>query len=655
MRQRLARAALLAVAASLAVAMTGGAASVGQPPVVSGLDSYVVNPGQALTLSGDHFSSDVNRGDCSLAGIPTVVFSALDGSGDHPVKPSSSNSSVCSNTRLVVTVPGFGTGARIRVVDPSGTSTNTGPSGFYPQVTVRPSGALSPNAGPVGQQVTVSGSNLHPPTASTNSNFSLTLGGQPRSAGWGSSITFAPGNSSGDTVVSFLVSGDANNPANQQAVSFSVGTYTFHAPSLQTGAIGSRVVGDRVNLAGANLGSGGSVSFAGGAAGQGVSWSSGAIGVTVPPGAQPGQISVNVNGYGPVAGPSISLNPLVKAIAPTSGSAGDTVHISGYNFGPGAGRVTTGGVDQAVTGWTDQAVSFTLSADSDTGSTVVTRPDGAVSNAVDYGVAPHLDRLESDGVPAGSQVVIDGRSLGSAAGTASVAGAAANALLWSRDSVLIELPADLKPGSYPVVLVSAAGAASNVLPITVVAGPAAAPAGQPGGGSGSSGAGGGGAGGGGIAPSFDNSHGFIKPPKTDSAVQLTLDASPHEAAPGATADLVVTLKLKGKPVKGATVQLTMLSSPGSDYTFTPASGVTDADGVFKAAVKISGKPGENIILAQSGAFSDQDHVVGRSSSPVGAVNPAGATPWPMIGAGVAAFVLVVGGGFLQLRSVRLLA
>ena len=201
-------------------------------------------------------------------------------------------------------------------------------------------------------------------------------------------------------------------------------------------------------------------------------------------------------------------------------------------------------------------------------------------------------------------------------------------------------PTDLSPGSYPLVLTNAYGGASNALSITIV--PGAAPAAP-------------GAAGETIAPSFDNNHNFVKPPKGNSPVQLSLDANPHEASPGSTADLLVTLKLNGKPVNGATVSLSMLSSPAGDYAFTPISGVTDADGVFKARVKISGKPGENIILAQSGVFSDQDHVVGMGSTPAGSVNHGVAVPWLWVGGGALALALVTGGMVLQLRSMRLLA
>jgi hypothetical protein len=648
--KKLLRAAFLVTLALSATVMTTGASQFNTPSI-TGLSAYVVIPGQTyITLTGDRFSSDF-AGDCNFAGRPTVHFVTPD-TFDHQVQPDSGNSDQCTNQTARVRVPNLGPSAKVYLTDPYGHNTNTSGSGFYPQVTAQPSGVgLSPSSGQVGTQVSVVGNNLHPPTLAGNPNYSLTIGGAGRSASFGNSIGFTPGNTSGVVHVSFNVSGDANNNNNQvSGVGVDAGTYTFNPPSLQTGSLGGHVVGDRLNLAGANLGSGGSVSFPGGVGGQGISWSSGAIGVTIPPGAQSGRISVSVNGYGAITGPSVSLNPLSNGITPGSGSAGTPVTIRGYNFGGSPGKVNTGGVDQAVNSWAEQAVTFTLSNDSDTGSTVLTRADGVAASAVAFDVVPHLDKLESNNVTAGSQVVVDGTSLGAETGSAKVGGQPATPLLWSRTSVLLALPTDIRPGSQPVSITSAHGGTSNTLPITVVAGKPANAAGAA--------AAGGSTGGGAAAPSFDNNHTFVKPPKTDSPVQLNVSADPHEARPGSVVDVVVTLTLNGKPVNGAEIKLSMLASPANDYQFTPETGATDATGTFKAKVKISGKPGENVILAQSGVFSDQDHVTGTGATsplPVGVQAPAGIAGAALFGVGLLAVACVAGALFLQLRSIRLLA
>jgi hypothetical protein len=113
----------------------------------------------------------------------------------------------------------------------------------------------------------------------------------------------------------------------------------------------------------------------------------------------------------------------------------------------------------------------------------------------------------------------------------------------------------------------------------------------------------------------------------------------------------MTLKLNGNPVSGAQVKLSMIFAPGNDYAFSPDSGVTDGSGSFQASVKTSTKPGDNIVLAQSGIFSDQERVVGTGQVGNGGItNPAGGLPVPLVALGAVAVVLVSGGLFVNLRA-----
>jgi hypothetical protein len=294
----------------------------------------------------------------------------------------------------------------------------------------------------------------------------------------------------------------------------------------------------------------------------------------------------------------------------------------------------------------------TIGNDAETGPVTLVRSDGRqVTASATFTVVPKLTKLESDRVNVGGNVVIDGVSLGSQSGTVQVAGASVQPQLWSRDSVLFALPASVKAGSYKVNVVNAAGTASNGLTLTVLAAPAtpnpgASATAKP-------------------AVVFDLNHQFVKPPKPVSPVDLSVSADPKSTEAGGTATVTVTLKLNGKPVSGAQVKLSMLFSPDTDYTFTPDSGATSADGTFKSTMRVSKKPGNNIVLAQSGLFSDQDQVVGTgkdttggattadrgNSNPGSVTNPAsfmGALP--LVGLGVAAAALVAIGLFINMRS-----
>ena len=114
-----------------------------------------------------------------------------------------------------------------------------------------------------------------------------------------------------------------------------------------------------------------------------------------------------------------------------------------------------------------------------------------------------------------------------------------------------------------------------------------------------------------MAPCSTTTGYFVTPIKPPSPVFFNVTVDPHKVEVGTTADIEVTLKLNDKPANGAAVQLAMLFTPGNDYSFTPDNGVTDANGVFNARVRVSKNAGDSIIAATSGVFSDQDHVTGH--------------------------------------------
>jgi hypothetical protein len=626
-------------------------------PTISGLSTYVVTGGQQLTITGDHFSSDISTGDCGIHGAPTVRFYPFNNAGHIDVPGRGNDAANCTNGMVKVNVPPSLSGAaRVSVVDYHGQESNTGPGGFQPTVTVQPVASVNPSAGQVGTTATIQGANLKPPTKSNAaaSTIPVSVGSASISGSWGpSSISFQPGTSSGEVQVSFSVftdAGDQGNPAKLVNVLVDAGNFSFLPPSLDATGLGRHVVGDRLTLPGHNLGPSGSITFPGGLRGGAVSWSSSSVGVTIPAGAQPGALTAFVTGFGNIAGPPVSLDPKAGALSPASGSASQRVTITGYNFGTTAGTITVGSATQVVNSWTDQSATFTISPDTDGGATTLARADGAAVSLGNLSIVPHLDKVESNNVPSGAQVVVDGASLGAEQGRATVGATDAQPLLWSRTSVLLQVPTTLAPGTYPIVVTSASGAASNPVSLTILPGPSTAPtarttqqAGAP---TGIGGA---------LAPSFDNNHTFVKPIKPPSPVYFNVSVDPHTLKAGETASITVTLKLNDKPLKGAEVKLAMLFTPGDDYRFSPESGVTDADGVFKATVQTSKNPGDSIIAATSGVFSDQDHVTGTGKAVAGAptqANPAaqGGGFAPLLALGVAAVALVAAGFYLNVRS-----
>jgi hypothetical protein len=94
--------------------------------------------------------------------------------------------------------------------------------------------------------------------------------------------------------------------------------------------------------------------------------------------------------------------------------------------------------------------------------------------------------------------------------------------------------------------------------------------------------------------------------------ELTLAVGQPRGAPGADIDFTVTLVVEGKPVAGAPVAMAVLSAPGPDAKVTPGAGATDASGNLRGVLHLSGKAGDHLLLAQSGIYSDEVHVVGQT-------------------------------------------
>jgi len=636
-------------------ALAVDASGEGATPVVSAVSAHVVSTGQDLVVSGRAFSSDISPNDCTapVAGAPTVHFTPLSGASPVDAHPAGTDAAHCSNTAVHVTIPAaLSGGARVSLTDTAGHTSNDNQV-----VTVVPVASVNPSTGQTGARTSIQGSGLRPASLASPSGASLKVGGQDRAfddSAWSDNrLTFDPRNAGGAVVLSFLVVNDTNRPGsdagNTTRLELTAGNYTFQAPEADTSTIPHLTVGSRFHAAGHNLGSGGSVGFPGGATQRGASWNSDGFDVTVPNTAQPGQLSIVVDGFGPIAGPAIQLDPRVGSLAPGSGSAGQSVRVTGFSFGSSPGTVRVGSADQQVTSWTDQSITFSIGPDTDGGAVALTRADGAAVEASSLSVVPRIDRFESASALPGAQVAVDGASLGSATGRAIVGSVDAVPLLWGRSNVLLQLPPVLAPGTYPVVLVSASGARSNPLTLTITAAPTSAPGATPKAGAPHPGDL--------LAPSFDNNHDFVKPIKPPSPVFFNVSTSPHQVRAGETADVVVVLKLNDKPLSGAQVKLSMLFTPGPDYTFTPDSGVTDATGTFKARVKVSKAPGDSVIAATSGVFSDQDHVSGTGADGKAVhaatqANPAAQNPGfaPLAILVAVAVALVAAGFYLNIRS-----
>jgi hypothetical protein len=107
---------------------------------------------------------------------------------------------------------------------------------------------------------------------------------------------------------------------------------------------------------------------------------------------------------------------------------------------------------------------------------------------------------------------------------------------------------------------------------------------------------------------------FVKPTPPPGPVSLRLDAGANQADPGNDVTFTVTLMAFGKAVVGAPVDLVLVIEPGRDASLDPTHAVTDDQGQVKGTIHLSKTPGDHIVLARSGIYSDEVRVVGRGAT-----------------------------------------
>lgn len=290
---------------------------------------------------------------------------------------------------------------------------------------------------------------------------------------------------------------------------------------------------------------------------------------------------------------------------------------------------------------------------------------GAVNNGqVSLNLIPVISSVSQDSAPVGGVVVIQGSTFASESAQDWAPGAswyvsfggvkATTYYLWSDSAIEVAVPSGAVSGKLNVVT----GYGQTVTwgqAFTVAAA------------SGSSSSGGSSAGstfGGSSGSNYSNykpNYGFLPLPAAPNPIQLHIIASTSRAKPGASIDLTATLQLNGKPIAGAPVTFQITDSPGSDAQLSAAKGVTDPAGNVHVSLLTSKKPGETVVVATSGAFSDQLRVLtyspaaATSGLPRTLITRSTLDPHvlvPFIGALILAVMLLLGAVVLQWRLHR---
>lgn len=394
---------------------------------------------------------------------------------------------------------------------------------------------------------------------------------------------------------------------------------------------GSGTAGQNVTVGGSGFGTGGSVVVGSVAAGVS-SWTDGSVSFTVPSTATSGNVQLTRSYDGvSFSGGGLSVTATANAPSPAKAAVGDPVTVSGAGLGS-PGSVTVNSVQATVSSWTSTAISFTVPSGATTGPIAIS-PNGTnpPASSPSMTVIPKITGITPSNASAGSLIEIDGTTFGTSQGTASVGGQSAQVTLWGDSSVVAQIPAGLPPGSTTVTVsppstdsasypysIAAPTPSSSSSSSSSSAGHSSSSQNQSSSSSATSSF---------IAPSASGpiiAHGpvnFVRPSPPPGPVSLRLNSTANQADPGSTVKFSVTLIAFGKPVAGAPVDLLLVIEPGSDASILPSHAVTDASGQVQGTIHLSKTPGDHIVLARSGIYSDEIRVVGRSASNTVASSP----------------------------------
>ncbi len=329
--------------------------------------------------------------------------------------------------------------------------------------------SLSPLVGPVGTIVTLRGSGFGATQGSSTISFNGTTA---TPSAWNATSIRVPaptGATTGNVVVT--VAGAGSN-----GVLFTVG----NTPSISNLSTTSGQPGSSVTINGANFGAvqGGSTVTFNGSLATATSWTAGAINITVPAGAQSGNVVVTVGGFASngVAFTVTLPTPTITSIIPSANAVGGGVTLYGTNFGStqGTSAVTFNNIAASITYWSSQEIIAEVPLGAQTGNVVVTVA-GVASTGYAFTVsptpAPYIASISTNQtVAVGEPLTVYGGNFGTTQGssTLTLAGQPIENLGWSSNSISFQVPAGATSGN---LVVTVGGVASNSISLAVNSNP----------------------------------------------------------------------------------------------------------------------------------------------------------------------------------------
>jgi hypothetical protein len=199
-------------------------------------------------------------------------------------------------------------------------------------------------------------------------------------------------------------------------------------------------------------------------------WTATSITAPVPSGSTTGNLTVTVAGQASTSLFTFQGAPNISSLSPTSGPIGQSITVTGTNFGAtqGTSTVTFNGTLAVPTTWSNLSIAVPVPAGTTTGNVVV-RTGTVNSNNRLFTVLPTpniSDLSTTSGLP-GTVVAVTGTNFGATKGTSTVR---LNGILaattgpWNATSFTAVVPAGASSGN---VVVTVSNVASNGVPFTV--------------------------------------------------------------------------------------------------------------------------------------------------------------------------------------------
>ncbi len=372
------------LSAGTATSWSGSSITVSVPPGATTGNVVVSVGGQ--TSNGLSFTvtptiSSVTNNNTNIGPVGTLVtitgtnFGASQGTSTVTFNGVATTPTFWSSTSILAPVPNGATTGPV-VVTVGGFASNGVTFTVIPNIT-----GLTPSSGPVGTQVTVTGTTF----GATQGSTTLTFGGVLDTPSiWSDTrlVVTPPNLGAGNWGIQVFT----GNNLGSNAVSFTL------TPAITSLSPTSGPLGTLVTIAGSSFGAAqgsNTVTFNGTVATP-TSWSDSSIVVAVPSGATTGNVVVTANGLasnGVLFTVTAPPPPTVASLSPPLGLVGTSVTITGANFGSsqGASTVMFNGVTAVPTSWTPTSIVAPVPSGATTGSVFVT-VGGVASNGSNFTV-----------------------------------------------------------------------------------------------------------------------------------------------------------------------------------------------------------------------------------------------------------------------------